>query len=251
MKSIFKLLGNIIFILFIGIYIFIKIGTGGSGKTVQTDDSVARERVVRDRNEPIEMTGRLESKTPEEVFRQTTPYDKGQSIFAGWHTSSNNDDSGSVSNDVTSGAVTVNREFGVDLDLTSAVFHEINTFREHLGVSYLDWDEGLYYYTEIRALEILESGKLSHERPNGDMWYELFYADGYSFYEVAENLADRKYNKIEVYSDANDWVQIWADSPPHYNVMIDSVFTHMAVCVVYGMINNEAVEIAVTIYARY
>jgi len=251
-KGIGSLFGNVIFAAFVGVFILIRLATGGgSNLSKQPSDTTNRERTSRDRNKPIEMTGRLESKTPEEVFRQTTPYDRGQSIFASWHTSSDSEDSGSISDDVVSGTETIDREFGVDWYLTSAVFYEINDLREHLGVGYLDWDEDLYYYAEIRALEILESGKYSHERPNGDMWWDLFYNDGYSFNEAAENLADRRYSQEEAYSIASDWIQIWINNPPSYDTMTDTVFTHMAACVVYGVVGYEAVEFAVTLYACY
>jgi len=84
MKKLFKFLGNVIFILFISIYILINLAGNNTSGSSQTE-SVTRERVRKDYNTPIEMTGRLNSKTPYEVFQETTPYDKGVPIFAhGW-----------------------------------------------------------------------------------------------------------------------------------------------------------------------
>ena len=258
MKGLFKALGNIIFVIFIVIFILVRMGTSGSNQTGRTTQRETVERTRRDRNEPVEMTGTLGGPTPEEIFRNTTPYDLGTPAFAGmWASpprsdvSSSGADTDSIHNDYPYNH-DYDGETGRDQNLENDILNGINNYRAGLNVNGLVWDEDLFKYAEIRAWEILHTDKFEHERPNGQMWWDLLLDDNYDIWAANENLA-----RIETYvheydgTPASVWIELWAGSPPHYTEMISSEYTHLAVCVVYGVANGVITEIVVTLYASY
>ena len=75
MRKLFSIISNIIFVLLLIAGAFWLIGTF-------TPESPSGEYKP---NEIAELTGFIESRTPAEIFNQTTPYDSGVSIFARWH----------------------------------------------------------------------------------------------------------------------------------------------------------------------
>ena len=253
MKGLFKALGNIIFVIFIVIFILVRMGTSGSNQRGETV-----ERTRRDRNEPVEMTGTLGGPTPEEIFSNTSKYDTGTAAFAGmWATPPRSDvGSSGVHADSTNSDNLYNHdhdgETGRNYDLENDIHNEINNYRAGHNVNGLVWDEALFEYAEIRAWEILESDKFEHERPNGEMWWDLLLNDNYQVEFANENLA-----RVETYvheydgTPASIWIELWAGSPPHYAEMISSEYTHLAVCVVYGVANGVITEVVVTLYASY
>ena len=254
-KAIIAVLGTSIAL----VLAFFVLLIGNNANSTPRTEAVPREQSVRNRNEPVELTGTLNRKTPEEIFNETSPYDLGTPAFAHeWIDPPSRD----VGSSTSGSSDTVyddypydfsrDGEVGRNINLEYEILYEINVFRSQYGVGALVWDEDLFKYAEIRAWEILETDKFEHERPNGDMWWDLLYNDNYDVWAANENLARVETYVHEYYgTPASVWIELWAGSPPHYAEMINSEYTHLAVCVVYGVNNGVITEVVVTLYASY
>ena len=254
-KAIIAVLGTMIVL----VLAFFALLIGSNANSTPRTEAVPREQSVRNRNEPVELTGTLNRKTPEEIFNESSPYDLGTPAFAHeWIDPPSRDvgsstvDSDTVYDDYPYD-FSRDGEVGRNINLEYEILYEINVFRSQYGVGALVWDEDLFKYAEIRAWEILNYDKFEHERPNNaGMWWDLLLDDNYDVWAANENLA-----RLETYvheyngNPAVIWVELWAGSPPHYNEMKSSEYTHLAVCVVYGVFNGVVSEVAVTLYASY
>ena len=109
-------------------------------------------------------------------------------------------------------AGTIAKEYN---DMCIAVFHEVNRYRRENGLKDLQWSDGLFSASLIRAEEL--TTKWSHQRPDGSDWYTVN-----PDLVFGENLA-------QGYSAPEAVVKAWMDSPEHRKNILDSGYNTCAI----------------------
>jgi hypothetical protein len=95
------------------------------------------------------------------------------------------------------------------------------------GLSELTVNPILEEAARMKAEHMAKNGYFAHVSPDGlDPWY-WFYRAGYSFTEAGENLAVN-------FSDSEDVVQAWMDSPGHRANILNGKFTEIGIAAVKG-----------------
>lgn len=135
-------------------------------------------------------------------------------------------------------------------NVEKSILTKINQEREAEGLEALTYNEDLRSAARIRSQELYKAKKFAHNRPNGDSWQTVLEKDVPVSYSAAgENLCMTEYNDPSNHSarSATFWVEQWMDSPPHYENIMRSEFTHAGVGVFYiekdGMIHAYATMI--------
>lgn len=96
-------------------------------------------------------------------------------------------------------------------------YNMVNEIREDNGVNTLVWNQNLEEVANVRSKEISES--FSHTRPDGKPWYSVN-----SNIQGGENLA---YG----YSNAEDAIEAWMNSPTHRDNILYEDFTKIAISI--------------------
>lgn len=100
-------------------------------------------------------------------------------------------------------------------NLPGRCFSLINSYRQMNGLPELKWSSALEDCAHIRAREA--AAHWSHERPNGKPWYT-----------VNPNIM-RGENLAMGYTNAEDIVNNWIDSPAHNELLLATDFKYIAI----------------------
>lgn len=100
-------------------------------------------------------------------------------------------------------------------NLPGRCFSLINSYRQMNGLPELKWSPALEECAHIRAREA--AAHWSHERPNGKPWYT-----------VNSNIM-RGENLAMGYTNAEDIVNNWIDSPAHNELLLATDFKYIAI----------------------
>ena len=96
-------------------------------------------------------------------------------------------------------------------------FDKVNEIRVANGMSALTWDASLEQAAQVRAAE--SSTVFSHTRPDGSAWYT-----------VNENVMYGE-NLGKLYTNADDVVNAWMNSPAHKANIVNADYTKGAIAI--------------------
>ncbi|MFA9381867.1 MAG: CAP domain-containing protein [Acetanaerobacterium sp.] len=128
-----------------------------------------------------------------------------------------------------------------DTSFSSSVEDEIltklNDLRTSLGLSALKKSSSLKAGARIRAKEMYDYNYFAHTRPDGGSWDSVFKIDiplsGYSY--LGENLA----KTTGMSPSSSYFMELWTNSPGHYENMVRENYTHVGIGVYYGYIAGK------------
>ncbi len=133
------------------------------------------------------------------------------------------------------------------------VLRKINREREAEGLSALTYDEDLRSAARLRSRELYKANKFEHKRPNGDEWNTVLDEDiPVDYIAAGENLCMTEYNDPNNNSgkSATFWVDQWMESPPHYENLMRSEYTHAGVGIYYIEKDGMVYAYATMIFAQ-
>lgn len=113
----------------------------------------------------------------------------------------------------------------------------LNGLREEQGLSPLKKSSSLASGARVRAKEMFDYNYFAHSRPDGGSWDSVFKVEvplsGYSY--LGENLAQT----TGMLPNAAYIMDLWTNSPGHYENMVREVYTHVGIGVFYGYIEGK------------
>src|SRR3990167_217491 len=111
--------------------------------------------------------------------------------------------------------------------ISSVIVDKTNTERVSFDLNSLVTDDLLELAAQLKANEIAKKGYFAHETPEGfDPWYWLENV-GYNFVAAGENLAVN-------FTDSEDVVDAWMDSPGHRANILKDSYTEIGVATAKG-----------------
>lgn len=128
-----------------------------------------------------------------------------------------------------------------------------NKERIRLGLSPLAFDKDLQTAARQRSYELYKSDTFAHKRPDGSMWHTVLQEDvPYTFVKAGENLCTTEYNdpNVKIAYDADFWTEEWINSPTHYEVMSDPIYTNAGVGIYCVTKNGMVYAYATTLFSR-
>jgi len=106
-----------------------------------------------------------------------------------------------------------------------------NNARVEARAPMLRMDPLLSQSASSRAQELIESGVLSHARPNGSPFSTSIAQKGYPYAVVGENIGVH-------FTDEQSLVRAWLESPLHAKNMLNRKFSDIGVAVAAGTVNG-------------
>ncbi len=118
-----------------------------------------------------------------------------------------------------------------------AIFKQLNELRVAQGLHELKKSSSLASGARIRAKEMYDYNYFAHSRPDGGSWDSVFKVEvplsGYSY--LGENLA----KTTGMSPSATYFMDLWINSPGHYENMVRSNYTHVGIGVYYGYVSGK------------
>ncbi len=118
-----------------------------------------------------------------------------------------------------------------------AIFKQLNELRVTQGLHELKKSSSLASGARIRAKEMYDYNYFAHSRPDGGSWDSVFKVEvplsGYSY--LGENLA----KTTGMSPSATYFMDLWINSPGHYENMVRSTYTHVGIGVYYGYVSGK------------
>lgn len=118
-----------------------------------------------------------------------------------------------------------------------AIFKQLNELRVTQGLHELKKSSSLASGARIRAKEMYDYNYFAHSRPDGGSWDSVFKVEiplsGYSY--LGENLA----KTTGMSPSATYFMDLWINSPGHYENMVRSNYTHVGIGVYYGYVSGK------------
>ena len=112
--------------------------------------------------------------------------------------------------------------------LDGAILNELNATRAAHGLRPLTVSPQLEEAAVAHSREMLDGGFFAHDSPGGASFVQrlkrYYTASGYSSWSAGENLI---YNNAQM--DANEAIQVWLDSPPHRENMLDPTWREVGI----------------------
>jgi uncharacterized protein YkwD len=112
--------------------------------------------------------------------------------------------------------------------LDGAILSELNATRAAHGLRPLTVSPQLEEAAVAHSREMLDGGFFAHDSPGGASFVQrlkrFYTASGYSSWSAGENLI---YCSAEM--DANQAIQVWLDSPPHRQNMLDPTWREVGI----------------------
>ena len=102
------------------------------------------------------------------------------------------------------------------------VLNETNKYRQQLNIQPLVLDNDLSLVANIRAMELAQTNKLSHKRPNGTYYSELFVK-----FEIDSSFSGE--NIAQGYTSAKEVCAAWSKSKGHYANMVKNKYNKLGV----------------------
>lgn len=128
----------------------------------------------------------------------------------------------------------------------------VNEEREANDLEPLLFSGTLRTAARVRSKELLLNDHFAHTRPDGRGWETVFSDAVPMAYRMAgENLATVTMEKGYKAFTARDWMQLWLESPTHYENIIRPEFTHIGVGVYFEWRDNVYVAYATQLFATY
>ncbi len=119
-----------------------------------------------------------------------------------------------------------------------------NQQRQQAGLSVLKRNKLLDRSAFLKAQDMLKHNYFAHNRPSDGLEpWEWFKLAGYNYTFAGENLAMN-------FSDAEDAVQAWMDSPTHRANILNANYRDIGVAVVVGKINGRQTTLVVQHFGR-
>ncbi len=119
-------------------------------------------------------------------------------------------------------------------DIEDEIFDLLNELRVSQGLNELKKSSSLSAGARIRAKEMYDYNYFAHSRPDGGSWDSVFKVEiplsGYSY--LGENLA----KTTGTSPSASYFMELWTNSPGHYENMVRDVYTHVGIGVYYGYV---------------
>ena len=113
-------------------------------------------------------------------------------------------------------------------DLDAAILIQLNAARAAHGLRPLVVSDQLETAAVAHSREMLEGGFFAHDSPGGATFVQrlkhYYTASGYSSWSAGENLI---YNTAAM--DAGEAIQVWLDSPPHRENMLDPTWREVGI----------------------
>src|SRR3990167_1049727 len=111
--------------------------------------------------------------------------------------------------------------------ISSVLVDKTNDVRESADLYLLTPNESLELAAELKAEDMAKKGYFAHETPEGhDPWYWLYQA-GYNFAAAGENLAVN-------FTDSEDVIDAWMDSPGHRANILKENYTEIGIATARG-----------------
>ncbi len=118
-----------------------------------------------------------------------------------------------------------------------AILKQLNELRASQGLNELKKSSSLAAGARIRAKEMYDYNYFAHTRPDGGSWDSVFKVEvplsGYTY--LGENLA----KTTGMSPSASYFMELWTNSPGHYQNMVRDVYTHVGIGVYYGYVTGK------------
>jgi len=112
--------------------------------------------------------------------------------------------------------------------LTARIIHEkVNQLRTSVGVPVLNYDSRLVQAAKVRSDEI--TTYFDHTRPDGRSYSTAATEAGYNSSYIGENIAATYSRNASADDLAEEFYQMWKESPGHYNNMVRDMFSDIGV----------------------
>ena len=138
-------------------------------------------------------------------------------------------------------------EYTCYTDVQQSIFNDFNKIRTENGLGTLKYDNAIQpaVYNRVREyIYMYVQGNNTnvgpHCRPDGSGWLAALKEIGYQYSLCGEIIAGP--------GPIDCFVDVWMNSPPHKESILNSSFTHVAVCVVCVQTNYGNVYCAVAIF---
>ncbi len=119
-----------------------------------------------------------------------------------------------------------------------------NQARKKAGLAPLVHNQALDYSAMLKAKDMLKYDYFAHQRPkDGLKPWEWFKEAGYNYTYAGENLAMN-------FSDAEDAVQAWLDSPSHRANIMNKNYQDIGIAVVVGKIGGHQTTLVVQHFGK-
>jgi uncharacterized protein YkwD len=125
----------------------------------------------------------------------------------------------------------------------NAVAALINKYRADNGVNPIAFDGTLTYVAKLRSQDLMDRNYFSHYTPEGSTVFSLLKANGVSFSQGGENLAQARPANI---GTPEAFLNAWANSPTHKSNMLRSSYNYIGV----GMVSNGARIVVTTVFTN-
>lgn len=137
-------------------------------------------------------------------------------------------------------------------DIEREIIDLVNEEREANGLEPLAFSETLRTAARVRSKELLLNDHFAHTRPDGSPWQTVFEdAVPMSYHMAGENLATITMERGYKAFTARDWMQLWLDSPTHYDNIVRPEFTHIGVAVYFEWRDDTYIAYATQLFAAY
>ena len=127
--------------------------------------------------------------------------------------------------------------------ISSVIVDKTNTERVSFDLNSLVTDDLLELAAQLKANDMAKKGYFAHETPEGfDPWYWLENV-GYNFVAAGENLAVN-------FTDSEDVVDAWMDSPGHRAKILKDSYTEIGVATAKGEYKGREAIFVVQFFGR-
>lgn len=120
------------------------------------------------------------------------------------------------------------------------IFKYINIERTKAGVKPLTWNEGIYPYVKQRSIETIQTHWHTRDKAHGYRNWDTVFTDAgiHPTGKIGENLLEVSCWWEPLDDFAKRMVQLWVESPEHYEAMIDPYYKSTAICI-YGNVSDN------------
>lgn len=135
-----------------------------------------------------------------------------------------------------------------DSDFLAAVLPAVlvdltNEERDDEGLTTLEINPVLTEAARLKAQDMAEDGYFEHNSPDGLTPWHWFYEAGYQFSHAGENLAVN-------FSDSDEVVEAWMDSPGHRANILNGNFTQIGIATAEGELDGRRTIFVVQMFGR-
>lgn len=120
-------------------------------------------------------------------------------------------------------------------EIEDSIFAKVNELRASLGLNAYTRSSLLNSSALLRSKEMYETLKLTHTRPNGELYQTAMDEVGYKYADGQENIGES--NEFPVDELAQTFFNGWLNSPSHYKAMINPNLTEMGIAL-FGDVHN-------------